>query len=273
MAKNTKITRLPDEHFPPNPPKGQGYSMRLKKNPGCYTTTSKSMCDKIMNFNKNTPLASYDKAREGKKIQDEDSLNFSEISEKEKLEQDTCGMITQEEILQKIDISDNVLNKSNLEDTVQRHVEKYERAFSLLQEGFFKYQEDTDKKLLKLHDQVAEIKTSIKHQDNYQTKLQKTISKALSSTKLSLSKQISSYLSSFPTTYSSTPIQYSTPLSSIQQKRESYDLQLKENEKYIQALQKNNQEMRSKSTFRNYSYLAEENQQLKSQLSKIMNNA
>lgn len=273
MAKNTRITRLSDEHFPPNDLKGQGYSMRLKKNSGCYTTTSKSMCDKIPNFGKNTPLASYDKARERKKIMEDDSLNFSEISEKEKLEQDTCGMITQEEILQKIDISDNGLNKSSLENTVQKHVEKYERAFSLLQEGFCKYQEDTDKQLLKLHEQVADIKTSIKHQDNYQAKIQKTISKALSSTKLSLSKQISSYLSSCPSKSSSSPIQYSTPLSSFQQKRESYDLQLKENEKYIQALQKTNQEMRSKSTLRNYSYLAEENQQLKFQLSKIMNNA
>jgi hypothetical protein len=114
-------------------------------------------------------------------------------------------------------------------------MDKVNEAILVLQHSLTQYQDETDKKLIELHDEVAGVKNSIRSNQNFQDRISGAIEKCLESGKHQLRKSLNEYIDKLR---SSRPPHYkSNTFEKIQKLRESYDFRLLENEKYLQTLQ------------------------------------
>ena len=141
------------------------------------------------------------------------------------------------------------------------------KSIAVLQNSLNTFKDETDQKLIELHEEVAGVKNYLKHQKDYKGKILNDIHEAVSSAKLQMEKSLNDYLDSSkpekPPKYKSSTIE------NMQKLREKYDSRLIENEKYIQSLKQHTQEIRSKSSSRGYSDLVADNKKMRIDISNL----
>jgi hypothetical protein len=200
----------------------------------------------------------------------DDSLEFSDIIEKEKI--DTCRLGPCKGVIEKIESPAVSVKKSyEAENIFQRNFQKYEQALVILQKNFFGYREDTEKKIQNIQEEVALIKNSIKHDENIKNCFSSLIDTEINKTKSALKSELKNFLNNFYDKNHERPPTQRATLERIKKIREQYDSKILENEKYLVSLKQTSQEPRSKSSSRGCSELFEENRSLREELSNLWN--
>ena len=194
----------------------------------------------------------------------EESLNISEICKKDKTDVEMFSAL----------VSDENVYPGFTDTTakiVEQHCSKYEKALILLSDGLKVFQTENDEKILKLHEQVASLKNSVKVHDRIKENLEKKMNKSMKTAKnlieleyMQICKEINENQ------------RFSKEnINKLHLLNEGYELRLQENEDYLSRLKAagKSEQNRSKSSINSYfSNVAEENKRLRENLSKLLNN-
>lgn len=250
FAKEKKIPRH-NGHRPLSVPKSQ---------------QNKVLSSKTPNFGRISPQGVVHKAQISKKSADfifDDSLDFSDISDR--------GKFAKNQNFPK-DFSKNQLETDS---KLNKHIEKYDKAFCILQSNFLDYRDDTEKKIENLQEEIAVVKNNLKNPGNLKNSINDLIDLEVCNAKSELQSFFKSFLKTIEKVENEKAVNEKPPsgqgaLTRIQKIREEYDTRLEENEKYLQDLQKKNEVTRSKS--RDCSDLMQENKSLREELSKLWHN-
>ena len=277
MSHKSKVHQFANENLNPSR-KNPKYSNKNKKPIAGRLECSKSHCTSITpNFGRLSPKENQKKSQLSKQSIEyifEDSLNFSEISERERVDQENCAPVTNQEIYAKKPLSICKYSENNFDDKLFSYFEKYDKAFCILQTNFTSHREETEMQISKLHEEVATVKNNLKIQVNIKNKISNLIDHQIFNTKSELTSELNCYLDKIAEFQSEKPpANRKSTLERIKKIREDYDNKLIENEMYISSLKQNNaSNNRSKSSSRGYEDIAEENKKLREELSKMWNN-
>jgi hypothetical protein len=198
----------------------------------------------------------------------EDSFDFSEIAEKNKTEQDSVGLVYEDQ-LDKIESSKHLKSTTQTMELINSQSRKNDKAIMILQTNFNLYRNDTENKLLYIQEEAAGIKNEITYADSYKNKICLNIDNQLWDIKNKLDTKFQEFVAKADCSEKvpklATNVQYT--IERMQKVRDEYDTKIKENEIYINQLKHKN--MRSKSNSRCFE-LAEENQKLREEISILL---
>ena len=228
------------------------------------------------NFGRISPQNVVSKVQISKQSLDylfDDSLNFSDISERDNLKKEILKPDPPQNYSERLPKSSHPpTNNPEINPKLSSHIEKYDKAFSILQQNFSAYRDETERRISNLQEDLAVVRNSLKCQTNLKTKISNLIDSQISHTKFELQSQFTNFLSTIEKPATDRPPKTQITMDRIHKIREEYDSKLAENEKYINSLKKNNEISRSRSSSRECADLVRENKTLREELSNLWNN-